>query len=144
MPNQVSNTICYYLQAAVLSVALFNSGHPPAVAEHVQPLPELRLPCRVVEVWDGDTVTVELKMRARVRLLDCWAPELRDAGGKTSRERMRQLAEGQGAILSVPLDRADRLDDVLTFGRILGRVYVKGVDVGGQLVREGLATREKE
>ena len=41
----------------------------------------LTLPGNVLDVHDGDTVTVEVKRTLRIRLLDCWAPELRDAGG---------------------------------------------------------------
>jgi len=41
-----------------------------------QPKPELSVPCKITEVYDGDTVTVEVTLTARVRLLDCWAPEL--------------------------------------------------------------------
>ena len=106
--------------------------------------PVLRVPCRVVEVVDGDTLTVEVTLQARVRLLDCWAPEMNTREGKVSRVRMVELAQGKQGMLEVPLSPRLRLDDMLTFGRLLGKVHVAGQDVGQQLVNENLATREKK
>ena len=42
-----------------------------------QPPLGLTAQCKVLDVYDGDTVTVEVRTIARVRLLDCWAPEVR-------------------------------------------------------------------
>ena len=107
-----------------------------------QPPAQLSLPCTIVEVYDGDTLTVEVSLKARVRLLDCWAPELRDAGGKASRDNLKQH-EGKEAILQIPLEGADRLDDIFTFGRVLGYIYVGEVSLSDKQVREGFATKEK-
>jgi endonuclease YncB( thermonuclease family) len=46
--------------------------------------------------------------------------------------------------LEIPLDRADNLADVLTLGRVLGRVWIDGKDVGAVMVSEGLATKTKQ
>jgi len=102
--------------------------------------PMLRVPCTVVEVVDGDTVTVELRLRARVRLKDCWAPELNEPGGQEARDAMVRFTRNKDAVLEVPFDRMNRLDDVLSFGRIVGRVYADGRDVGNRLIEGGLAT----
>lgn len=108
-----------------------------------QPTPQFALPCKIVEVYDGDTVTVELTIKARIRLLDCWAPELRDTGGKASRDAIKQF-EGKTGLLQVPLTGANRLDDVFTFGRVLGYVLVDGKSISELQVTSGHATKEKQ
>lgn len=108
-----------------------------------QPAPSLALPCRVTEVYDGDTITVEVTIRARVRLLDVWAPELGEEGGEDARDYLDHWVNGENAVLYVPLDDVDRLDDAMTFGRMLGRLYVHGVNASEALIRNDHATREK-
>ena len=107
------------------------------------PNPALTIPCRVVSAHDGDTVSVEIRVKANVRILDCWSPELSQPGGREAAARMQRLAVGKDGLLEIPLDRADNLADVLTLGRVLGRVWVDGRDVGAVMVAEGFATREK-
>lgn len=106
------------------------------------PSSQLVLPARIVEVYDGDTVTVEFKLRARVRLLDCWAPELNQPGGNESRAALKQY-EQQTALVVIPLDRASRLDDIFSFGRLLGDVVVDGKSLAEQQVATGNAKRQK-
>lgn len=122
------------LCAAVLSAIAYADSQPP--------VPQVTVPCKVVDVYDGDTVTVEVRMRVRVRLLDCWAPEVKGgekAWGIQSKAVMARLADGKDAVLQVPLDGADRLDDVLTFGRVLGRISIDGKDVSRAMCDEGAA-----
>tara|TARA_B100000749_G_scaffold280852_1_gene279295 strand:+ start:9446 stop:9901 length:456 start_codon:yes stop_codon:yes gene_type:complete len=114
-----------------------------ASQEHPEPTPKLVLPATVTEVYDGDTVTCEITMRLRVRLLDCWAPELSDSGGAESRDHLKELAEGKPGKVVVSLAGVDRLDDVLTFGRLLAHVWVDGRDVSDAQVQTGHATRER-
>jgi len=40
-------------------------------------------------VVDGDTITVELKIPVRVRLLDCWAPETRTKDAEEKKKGIR-------------------------------------------------------
>lgn len=118
----------------------------------LKPKPTINLPCRVVEVYDGDTVTVRVTMDVRVRLLDCWALEVKTRDktekqrGFESKQRMKELADGRHGLLVVPLSGVDRLDDVFTFGRILGRIYIEGNpdDVSSIMVRDGYATKTKQ
>lgn len=110
------------------------------------PQPQLALPCRVVEVVDGDTVRVEIKIQASVRMLDCWAPETRGGerqAGEASRDHLTAAAQGRDALLTIPLGGAARLDDLFTFGRVLGRVSVDGQDLSKLQVESGHATRQK-
>lgn len=84
----------------------------------------------VTRVIDGDTVEVQPLLPAtRLRLLDCWAPETRTtdpdekARGIESRMHLRRLLmDGQRVLIEVP-GNAD-LDEVLTFGRVLGRIWI--------------------
>ena len=112
----------------------------------IQPRPGLSARCRIIEVYDGDTLTVELRIPVRVRLLDCWAPELRDPGGIESRDHLDELAALQDGTLWVPWDHARRAGDVWSFDRILGHVWVDGYDkpVSELQVDAGHATVERQ
>lgn len=106
---------------------------------------------RVVDVYDGDTITVEFTFRARVRILDLWCPEVRGgtaaekAAGIAARDRLRQLVDGKPVTLHVPTEGIRRLDDVFTFGRVLGHVWTEnGIDVGRVMREEGHGTRTKK
>ncbi len=125
-------------------ISLFGLGICLAVGgEAPPPQPQLVLPGRVVRVVDGDTLDVEVTLRVRVRLLDCWAPEVRTEQGKKAAQRMRELVKDGKCRLVVPLPADGELRRCFTFGRVLGRVYCGGQDVGRQLVREGLASSHK-
>lgn len=92
---------------------------------------------RVARVIDGDTI--ELAGGARLRYLGIDTPEL--ASGRRpaepyAREAMemnRRLVEGKRIHLERDVSERDR------FGRLLRHVYVDGVLVGAELVREGAA-----
>lgn len=114
-----------------------------------QPRSQICVPCEVVEVYDGDTMTVRVSMDLRIRLLDCWAPEVKtkdDAEkvkGIAARNHLQKLAPvGSTAQLTIPLN-GDRLDDILTLGRVLGRVSVDGKDLSEQQVKAGHARVSK-
>ena len=100
-------------------------------------------------MYDADTITVRVTLDIRVRLLDCWAPEIRTKDkaekkrGLESTHRMIELADGRHGVLVVPLSGVDRLDGVFTFGRLLGRVYIDKQDISAIMVREGYATKTK-
>ena len=117
-----------------------------------QDVPKLVVPVEVIEVYDGDTLTVRLTLNIRVRLLDCWCPETKTrdleekAYGIHSRETMKEVCLGEKCLMTIPLEGHDRLDDVFTFGRILARIRVisSGLDVSDEMVRMGEATKEKQ
>lgn len=110
--------------------------------------PQIVVPCKVVDVYDGDTVTVRVTLDVRVRLLDCWSPEVKTkdatekAYGIHARETLREMIDGRDATLIVPLN-GERLDDVFTFGRLLARLRVGGLDVSEEMVRMGVADEVK-
>lgn len=76
---------------------------------------------RVVRVLDGDTIEILVNARpARIRLADIDAPEKKQPFGQRSRQFLTSLVGGKEVSLSG--DKHDR------YGRILGRVFVKGRD----------------
>ena len=105
----------------------------------------------VVEKWyDGDTATITLKLQCKVRLLDCWAPEVRGEerpqGLKSKSHIQRLVPEGSEVRLFIPATGS--LEDSLTFGRILGSMWAQNEDgsftnVSDQMVKDGFATRTK-
>jgi endonuclease YncB( thermonuclease family) len=115
-----------------------------ATLPQTQPEPALRLPCKVIEVVDGDTVTVEITLQARVRLLDCWSPERTTPEGAAAHRYMQRRALNKTGLLEIDLTRANRLDDVFSFGRLLGRIYLDGDDLSQRMVKAGHATTSKE
>ena len=108
--------------------------------------PNLTVPAKVNRVVDGDTVDLELTMNIRVRLSDCWAAEIREDKGLEAKMAMSSmLPEGSRCLLFVDLEEVDSVSDVMTFGRIVGKVFVDGVgDVGEALIDSGLAERTKK
>ena len=117
-----------------------------------EPTPVIKLRCQVTAVTDGDTVTAQITIPARVRLLNCWAPESRGAkksnAGKLAKQAMEQLVadhpSGSG-VLTIPLDGVTRLDELFTMGRVLGFIQLDGqsADLSTLQVESGHATREK-
>ena len=100
---------------------------------------------------DGDTLDVELRIPARIRLLGCWSPESRT---KSIAEKKRGLAakanlsdltaNGHGQVF-IPTGAALSVKDVLTLDRLLGRVWMDGQeeDLSSQQVKAGHATESK-
>lgn len=122
-----------------------------ATSDQTPPPAELVLRGKLGEVYDGDTVTVDFTIRARIRLLDCWAPEVRTTDeaekvkGYASRDHLRSLVkEGDPVKVVVPLDGTTRLDDLITMGRVLGTVWAGGKNLSVEQVAAGHATTAKK
>lgn len=91
----------------------------------------------VVGLADGDTLTVldNDHQQHRVRLVGIDAPEKRQAFGERSRQHLSELVFRQEVL--VDWKKRDR------YGRILGVVRVRSVDVGQAQLRAGLAWHYK-
>lgn len=116
------------------------------------PAPELGLSARATidRVIDGDTIDVMvLGMPCRIRLLDCWAPEIHGEErpeGEKSKAFLEKLAPvGSEVRVYIPTGHAKKLADVITMGRILGQVWREGDDesLSQLMVGAGMATKEK-
>lgn len=103
----------------------------------------LTLPARVVDVTDGDTVVIEVRRQIRVRLEDCWAPELRHAGGIEAKRFLEKLIDGKDVAVQVGLEPDGRFGDKMTFGRVVGRIAIDGKDVSELMIEAGHATKER-
>lgn len=106
----------------------------------------LTLPCTVLKAHDGDSITVEVRVVANVRLTKCWAPELSQPGGIESRDNLARAVLGMKGRLLVPMDDdVGNLAAMFTFGRVLGDVWVDGdsESVAAMQVRTGHASTRK-
>jgi len=114
----------------------------------------------VTDVHDGDTITVRVYRDFRVRLRDCWAPELepieqrrkwavlRDIppeSGMASQLHMMQLANGYQVRLHVVGSPDGDFRDSTSMGRVIGDVYLRkdGTSLAEAMVAAGHATKEK-
>lgn len=106
----------------------------------------LSVHAEVVDVHDGDTVTVELKFRVPVRIRDLWAPELKEPGGLQSRDALKMwLPVGSKCVVFVPSKNPLLLMDCVSLGRMVGDVYTAdGVKVSDLMIGAGLGTPKKE
>ncbi|MBI4290781.1 MAG: thermonuclease family protein [Betaproteobacteria bacterium] len=112
------------LRAPVIIFCTFIACPAPLAAE---------MTARVVNVADGDTITVLTpdKKQLRVRLAGIDAPERKQPFGSRSRQNLSGVIHGK----EVQLDcyKADQ------YRRQVCRVYLNGRDVGLDQVREGFA-----
>ena len=125
----------------------FNAGvsSPEEISQNVTEL------ATVKEVYDGDTIVVTVTKEYRIRMLDCWAPEVtgseKEEGLKSKQFLESMLVAGDEVFVKVPTTK--RIQDSITFGRLLAYVY-KDIDGDGevdniseQMVENGFATKEK-
>lgn len=89
---------------------------------------------RVSEVVDGDTLHLQPmggRQTVKVRLLGVDAPEICQAFGHEAKDALaRRLSNVMVTVES------NRQDD---YGRVLARLYLNGEDMGGWMVKQGLA-----
>lgn len=104
---------------------LLVSCNPPAEKETISG--------KVVSVADGDTMTILTtdNERIKIRLLGIDAPERGQDFGTKARQHLNELCYGKTVI--VEKDGKDQ------YGRLLGVVYVEGINVNENMVRNGLA-----
>lgn len=128
-------------------VVLLVCAHKPTTAGP----PPLGLVARaeVINIVDGDTVDLMVSMPLRVRLLDCWAPEIHGAEkplGMKSKQYLEHISPiGTKVQVQIPSTDASSLASVFTFGRLLGHVWTDGEDksLSQRMVGAGMATTEK-
>ena len=87
---------------------------------------------KVIKIADGDTLTILVdKQQLKIRLSDLDTPERKQPFGTRAKQALSDLAYGkQARVVEVTKDR---------YGRIVGRVYVDGIDVNRELVAQGYA-----
>ena len=90
----------------------------------------------VVKVHDGDTIRVMSQERDfdfPIRFINIDSKELNE-GGKEAGDWLRNLILNK--IVTIQIDKKERVDK---YGRLLGRVFANGMDVGEEEIRLGLA-----
>ena len=90
----------------------------------------------VVKVHDGDTITLRVDFRDfdfPLRLLDIDAPEMSE-GGEVTRDWLKnKILNQEVQVLIDPKNRVGK------YGRLLGRIFYLGLDVGQEELYLGLA-----
>lgn len=92
---------------------------------------------KVVKVHDGDTITLRTEFRDfdfPLRFFGIDAPEL-NAGGEEAGDWLRDRILNEE--VQIIIDVNNRVEK---YGRLLGRVFHNGLDVGDEMLRLGLVT----
>jgi len=115
------------------AAALLSASRPAASEPAPASGPEARiLDGRVVGVTDGDTLTILVdREQVRIRLAQIDAPESNQPYGKSAKAALSTLAFGKQARVEVV--------DIDRYGRTVGEIFIDGVDVNREMVREGHA-----
>lgn len=111
----------------------------------------LYLPVRFHRVVDGDTIEIKFRLSERIypiRLLDCWAPEMKESGGLEAAEFVKDYLTGlrTDLVLFIPLPKDPfKIFKMLTFGRILAHIFVSQTETLSEvIVQAGHATKIKQ
>lgn len=104
---------------------------------------------KIIDVHDGDTVTVLVQKQLKIRLLDCWSPELSQPEGISAKNYLQSILKNDDEIM-VEIPLTTDVSKSLTFGRFLGFIY-KDINGDGQeenisneMVKAGHATKTKQ
>ena len=90
----------------------------------------------VVKVHDGDTVTLSSPLRDfdfPLRLLDIDSKELSD-GGSEARNWLKEQIQGEEVLILI-----NKKNRVGKYGRLLGKILSRGIDIGEAEIQQGLA-----
>jgi endonuclease YncB( thermonuclease family) len=108
--------------------------------------------CRIVDIVDGDTITVEGpwtgSLRWRLRIKDCYAPEKNTEAGKRAHEYAKQLLCGETHVrvfvAAIKKIGPKNILDFVTFNRVPAEVQLRdGRDYATEMIRAGHATKRK-
>lgn len=100
------------------------------------------IPCKVTRVVDGDTfhcIPISFVSQAKVhkdgtvsvRLRGVDAPEKTQPFGKDAQESLKELIGGETVLLDIK--------DIDRYGRIVAYVFVRGVNINLEQVKQGMA-----
>lgn len=101
---------------------------------------------QITAVGDGDTLTVTVKQVFRVRLKDCWAPEIhgpQKAEGIKSFQNLQAIALGRKCRVFIPEDAED-LGKSTSLSRYVGEVWVNDLNLSSEQVAKKFACKTKE
>ena len=101
---------------------------------------------QVTAVGDGDTLTVTAKYSFRVRLKDCWAPEIhgpQKPEGIKSLQNLQAIALGRKCRVFIPEDAAD-IGQSTSLSRYIGEVWVNDINLSEEQVAKKFACKTKQ
>ena len=101
---------------------------------------------KVTDVHDGDTVTVSFSKMMKVRLIDCWAPEvtgIQKAIGLQARDNMKNLVLDKEVTVFIPEDQSD-IGKSTSISRFLGHIWVGDTNIAAKQVSDGFACKTKK
>lgn len=128
-----------FLLAAMLISLLGAACSRNQFREHT-PLPEPRIvigSCKFVRAKDADTYVISVTRLITVRANDCWAPETHNTRQHVSEKTLglealaslqTVVSPGDACRLEVLPDGDEHVGDSLTFGRVVGSVYLESGD----------------
>lgn len=112
---------------------------------------KLILPGKVVSIHDGDTLTLEFKIQANIRLIDCYAPEIRgeekELGLKSKQFLESILKNGDSVVAEIPIGA--NIASSISLSRVLANVKKdidgdgKLDDISSKMIEAGHATKSK-
>lgn len=126
-----------------LGLLTFSGGEQPV---STAPEPGWTAEAQCVGVHDGDTLTIVVRKTYRIRLLDCWAPEVtgpQKAAGIKSLQSLQNMALGRVCTVFVP-EKQEDIGKSTSMSRFLGRVWVHGQDISQAQCDAGMACKTKE
>ena len=94
---------------------------------------------KVLKVKDGDTIQLVWDERSfdfPMRFLDINTKEMSEDGGEKAKSWLVKRIEGEE--VDITINKLNRVDK---WGRLLGAVRFGGMDIGEEMMRNGLATR---
>lgn len=103
----------------------------------------ITLPVKVARVRDGDTVVVQaagLQFALRLAGVDC--PELDTEKGKRAASYLQDMiAKANRISVWIPLPKVKNLFGGLSFDRVVGHLFLDGIDVSEWLIRKQIGKR---
>ncbi len=93
---------------------------------------------KVIKVKDGDTIQVSVDFRDfefPVRVLDINAPELNEPRGHAVKSWLESRILNEE--IQVLINRKNRVDK---WGRLLGKIFHRGMDAGNEMMHLGMVT----
>jgi endonuclease YncB( thermonuclease family) len=119
-----------------------------------EPSQRLATSARVKRIIDGDTLVLEVTKELRVRMLDCWAAEIRTKNleeknkGLAAKKYLESLINTDDIVL-VDIPITEKLQDSISLGRFLAYIYADtdgdGIldNISDLMVKAGHATKSK-
>lgn len=104
---------------------------------------------RMTKIIDGDTIEVVVQYPVRIRLRNCWAPEIHGIdriAGEKAKDALSMIAPpGTFVTVWIPTDEAKTIGGVMTFDRVLADVWIHDDEetLADHMIAMGHATREK-